>query len=362
MGLFDPADYAPPAAEIPGPRHGADDDADAPRHATTESEGEQRDRFRGRHATDDGAARFGLIRPRTAKPRLAALAAFTIAVGTIAAVNVQTAVPARADATGCTADEFKKTLTQGGTHGDGVGDIVWGVLGHLGVAAPTPADSPSDNPTPTPSETPTEAPSETPTEAPTPTDPATPTPKPTKPKPTATPTEAPTPDPTKTTRPDPTPTPTPTPTLCPSEAPKILKAGADQAIVSSNPSILTCDLLTISGLSFDGIVDLPTAGGGTIRVLKFSMSSTTQTPFKLISDPARKSLTTTADELTVSGNVSFFTSELKGNLLGLVPVDFTPDNPPPLVIPEIFFTGVTIKLVDVIGDKLTAGNMKQIQS
>jgi len=132
-------------------------------------------------------------------------------------------------------------------------------------------------------------------------------------------------------------------------------------VVSSHPSILTTDLLTISGLSFDGIVDLPTTDG-TIKVLKFSMSSTTQTPFNLVSDPGSKPLTTTADKLTVSGNVSFFTSELKGNLLGLVPVDFTPSSPPPLVIPELFFTGVTIKLVDIIGDKLTADNMAQIKS
>ena len=89
------------------------------------------------------------------------------------------------------------------------------------------------------------------------------------------------------------------------------------------------------------------------------MSSTTQTPFTLVSDMGGQTLTTTSDSLTVSGNVVFYTTEIKGNLLGLVPVDFTPANPPPLVIPELFFTAATIHLVNVTSDKLVGNNLKE---
>ena len=61
-----------------------------------------------------------------------------------------------------------------------------------------------------------------------------------------------------------------------------------------------------------------------------------------------------SSKLTVSGHVRFYTTEIKGNLLGLVPVTFTPDSPPPLVLPELFFTNATVQLVYVQCDLLTA--------
>jgi hypothetical protein len=62
-------------------------------------------------------------------------------------------------------------------------------------------------------------------------------------------------------------------------------------------------------------------------------------------------------KLTVSGHVTFYTSRLTGNLLGLVPVNWTPDAPPPLPplpIPGAWFTNAVLELVLVHADKLTA--------
>ena len=113
----------------------------------------------------------------------------------------------------------------------------------------------------------------------------------------------------------------------------------------------------MSGLSYDGNVNLPTAAGS-IEAMQFSMTSSTSTPFQLLVPVGKDTITITSSSLTVSGHVTFYTSEIKGNLLGVVPVDFTPASPPPLVVPELFFTDATIALVDVQCDTLTAADLK----
>jgi hypothetical protein len=114
----------------------------------------------------------------------------------------------------------------------------------------------------------------------------------------------------------------------------------------------------MTGLSYDGVVDLPTRDG-TTRALQFSMDTATNTPFELDTTDSADGPTTAqvSSRLEISGNVKFFTSKLQGNLLGLLPVTFTPDSPPPLTIPVLFFTNVTIDLVYVHADTLTADNL-----
>ncbi len=173
-----------------------------------------------------------------------------------------------------------------------------------------------------------------------------------------TPTPAPTPSSTASTT---TPAPKATGTAKPTGSPKpsgcgtpMLAVPAGQPLVNERPSLQIAATLTQSGLSYDGIVDLPTHSG-TIRVLQFSISSSTSTPFELqVPALLARTLSLKSSKLTVSGHVRFFTTEIKGNLLGLVPVTFTPDAPPPLVPPELFFTSATVKLVFVQCDVLTA--------
>lgn len=37
-----------------------------------------------------------------------------------------------------------------------------------------------------------------------------------------------------------------------------------------------------------------------------------------------------------------YTESLKGNLFGLIPIEFTPNSPPPLNVPFAFFTNVKV--------------------
>jgi hypothetical protein len=137
---------------------------------------------------------------------------------------------------------------------------------------------------------------------------------------------------------------------------KALAASTGQPDVNETPSTQKAAMLTMSGLSYDGNVSLPTATGS-IEVMQFSMTSSTSTPFELDVPVGDHSITIKSSSLTVKDNVKFYTSEIKGNLLGVVPVDFTPSAPPPVVISETFFTDATLKLVFVRSDTLTASEL-----
>jgi hypothetical protein len=52
--------------------------------------------------------------------------------------------------------------------------------------------------------------------------------------------------------------------------------------------------------------------------------------------------------------VRFYTPKFQGKLFGLIPVTFTPESPPPLTLPVLWFTDVKIQLAFVRCDTLTA--------
>ena len=164
--------------------------------------------------------------------------------------------------------------------------------------------------------------------------------------------------------------PTKAPTKAPTTAPakpcgtatgpgsaRTLAVGPDQPPINAVPSLMTAASLTMSGLSFDGVVDLPTKTG-TLKVLQFSMSKSVATPFQLLTPaPDGQTLAFNSSSLTVQGNVKFYTTKFQGNLFGLIPVTFTPEAPPPLILPELVFSDARIELAFVRSDVLTAPSL-----
>lgn len=94
-----------------------------------------------------------------------------------------------------------------------------------------------------------------------------------------------------------------------------------------------------------------------MKALQFSMDSSTSTPFELQPVSSNGNIDINSSKLTVSSNVKFYCTEIKGNLLGALPVDYTVDSPPPLVLSDLYFTDVTIQLAFVYADSLTAANL-----
>lgn len=127
----------------------------------------------------------------------------------------------------------------------------------------------------------------------------------------------------------------------------------DIPTVALKPGLMEVGSLTMYDSTYDGVVDMPTSKGS-FKALKFSMSKAENKPFKLtIDEPSGGQTVINSKSLTTTGDVKFYTPEFKGKLFGLIPVTFTPDSPPPLTLPVLWFTDVKIQLAYVRCDTLT---------
>ncbi|WP_432091376.1 hypothetical protein [Streptomyces sp. NRRL F-5630] len=153
----------------------------------------------------------------------------------------------------------------------------------------------------------------------------------------------------------------PEPYPCPTHDAKALAdADVDESYprVPEEPWTLHTTKLSLHGLGYDGIVKVRTSSGTVKNVLKFTatgidikdLHQTAVGPgaYTTHVKGAPGSTSTIRD-----GKVTMYTEELKGKLLGLIPVDFTPDSPPPLTLPELFFTEVTVVQAGQFGGTLT---------
>ncbi|SMD01236.1 hypothetical protein [Lentzea albidocapillata] len=123
---------------------------------------------------------------------------------------------------------------------------------------------------------------------------------------------------------------------------------------------LTASRLDLGGLDFAGVVDA-LLNGQVIKVLKFTaadmkIKDLVQTaeisPGVKLVTAARPGSTSTVSP----GRIELYTVQLKGNLdiLGIkIPVDYTAAHPPPLNVPFVTFTEVTVRNTDLIGGTLT---------
>jgi uncharacterized protein DUF6114 len=169
--------------------------------------------------------------------------------------------------------------------------------------------------------------------------------------------------------PPPPPSPSPSPSGKPKPkngdipclGPRILDKVADPGDVPPAAivgGLMEGDKLTMYDSTYDGVTTLDTATGQK-RVLKFSMRKSETTPFKLtIQEPGGHTTVIDAGTLTTTGNVKFYTPKFEGKLFGLIPVVFTPDQPPPLTLPVLEFTDVKIDLSFVRSDVLTGEPLK----
>ncbi|WBB73987.1 DUF6114 domain-containing protein [Micromonospora sp. WMMD1128] len=111
-----------------------------------------------------------------------------------------------------------------------------------------------------------------------------------------------------------------------------LAADPDQPLVADPPSLLTGSKVTMTGLRFEGIVELPTYRGK-LKCLKFTMDKAVTDDFTLLaSGPAGKKQRYVTDELTVEGDVAFYATRFVGRVLG-IKITLTPDLPFPDGIP-----------------------------
>lgn len=199
-------------------------------------------------------------------------------------------------------------------------------------------------PQPTPTPTPTSTTPTVPTTPVTPIIPTTPT-DPTSPT-----------DPTDPTAPvDPTDPETATPT-------EPVGAPVDTAapVFTGTPASMGSESLSFTGLSGISIVSVPTVDGGSIRALKITAQSITITGFSLtVRPPDGPGLVTTADTMSLQGNVSVYLGSVTAQVAGGEPVTIGTDTPPPLTDVEPGLLNVSMGLVGSTADLITYTNTDQ---
>ncbi|CAG7607839.1 hydrogenase expression protein HypF [Actinacidiphila bryophytorum] len=153
---------------------------------------------------------------------------------------------------------------------------------------------------------------------------------------------------------------------CPTtDAQALADAKTEQGIplLPDTPWTLKSSLLTLYGLKYDGIVQVKTHNGTIKDVLKFTATGVDIGDLHQIVDGPNGSKThVTARSGSTStirnGTVTMYTESLSGNLLGVVPITFTPKFPPPVTVPVLFFTDVTVIQAAQFGGDLTVPGMK----
>ncbi len=95
----------------------------------------------------------------------------------------------------------------------------------------------------------------------------------------------------------------------------------------------------MSGLSYDGVASLPSAGG-TVKALKFRMAKAVlKNVDQTTSARGGAASRTRTPNLTLTGDVVMYTTKMSSKLLG-IPLTFTPESPPPLTLPYMVMTDV----------------------
>ncbi|CAL9569834.1 hypothetical protein SUDANB21_04812 [Streptomyces sp. enrichment culture] len=145
------------------------------------------------------------------------------------------------------------------------------------------------------------------------------------------------------------------------------EGGVDNKVpLPDDPWFLNASSLLLKGADYKGVVEVRTANGTTKKVLKYVVSDGTdigdlhqtvkdKQSGKTYHVQAAKGSTSTIRD----GDTVMYTESISGNLLGLIPITFDPENPPPLNIPLIYFTKVTVQQAGQFGGTLHVPGLHQ---
>ncbi|MER5431123.1 hypothetical protein [Streptomyces sp. NPDC002588] len=145
------------------------------------------------------------------------------------------------------------------------------------------------------------------------------------------------------------------------------ESGIDNKLpLPDDPWYLNASSLLLKGADYQGIVKVKTGGGKTKEVLKYVISGGTdigdlhQTVNDKLSGKTYHVQAGSGTTSTITGgDTVMYTESISGNLFGLIPVTFTPENPPPLNIPLIYFTNVKVQQAGQFGGNLTVPGLHQ---
>ncbi|MFF7965687.1 hypothetical protein ACFZC3_10025 [Streptomyces sp. NPDC007903] len=140
----------------------------------------------------------------------------------------------------------------------------------------------------------------------------------------------------------------------------------NKQLLADDPWYLNASSLLLKGADYQGVVQVRTASGKVKKVLKYVISDGTDIGdlHQTVKDKASgKTYHVQAGKGTMStirgGDTTMYTESISGKLFGLIPITFSPDSPPPLNIPLIYFTDVTVQQAAQFGGTLTIPKLHQ---
>ncbi|MUL42212.1 hypothetical protein FZ103_13650 [Streptomonospora sp. PA3] len=107
-------------------------------------------------------------------------------------------------------------------------------------------------------------------------------------------------------------------------------------LAHTEPSGLTADSLSMEGAAFEGVVEYPVKGGS-VRYLKITMDRAELAGARQWTEHGGATTSLEIPEMTMSGDVVMHVTRMKVRILG-IPLEFTPDFPPPLLLPSMTVT------------------------
>jgi hypothetical protein len=135
---------------------------------------------------------------------------------------------------------------------------------------------------------------------------------------------------------------------------------ASAPVFTGVPASMGSESLSFTGLRGISIVSVPTVDGGSVRALKISADSITITGFSLtVRPPDGPGLVTTADTMSLQGDVTVYIGSITASSLGGAPLTIGTDTPPPLTDVEPGLLNVSMGLVGSIADLITYTNTDQ---
>ncbi|MGW3955008.1 hypothetical protein ACWEKM_29660 [Streptomyces sp. NPDC004752] len=144
-------------------------------------------------------------------------------------------------------------------------------------------------------------------------------------------------------------------------------SGVDNKVpVADDPWYLGASSLLLKNADYQGVVEVKCANGTTKKVLKYVISGGTDigdlhqtVKDKQIGKTYHVQAAAGSTSTIRDGDTVMYTESISGNLFGLIPVTFSPDSPPPLNIPLIYFTHVKVTQAAQFGGTLHIPGMHQ---
>ncbi|GCD95110.1 DUF6114 domain-containing protein [Embleya hyalina] len=146
---------------------------------------------------------------------------------------------------------------------------------------------------------------------------------------------------------------------CPVQGPVNAKSGNGIPPVAVDPLVLKSSLLAMAGLNYEGVVKVETLAGVEENALKFTVSKGIDiwNMSMTVKEAGGKDVVISSDEGSKSWMdadipTTMYVKYLKGNIFGIIPITFTPESPPPINVPVVFFTNVESSMYAQLGGKL----------